>query len=451
LSVTELRPVPAAGNVPPQNLEAEESVLGAMLISPNAIAAVSEILDPSDFYRESHAKIYKAAVSLYATGEPVDVITLTDFLDQRGEIDNVGGRVRIVELGALVPASANAGHYATIVHEMATLRSLIRAGGEISRLGWDRPGEIGDLVDQAEQAIFEIAQGRSTSEFLEIRDLLKESFARIAQLYESGAELTGIPTGFREIDRMMNGFQPGNLIVLAARPSMGKSALALGILANVALRHQVPVGLFTLEMSRSEITQRLMAIEGRVELQRIRNGHLAPDDWPRLTNACDRLSRASIHVDDNGAITMLELRSKARRLKARNPNLGLIVVDYLQLMGGGASIEYRVQEVSQISRQLKVLARDLEIPVLALSQLNRQVEQRTDKRPLLSDLRESGSIEQDADVVMFIYRDEVYNKDGDSQGLAEILISKHRNGPTGVEKIAFVKRYARFADLQEVT
>ncbi len=433
--------------VPPQNLEAEESVLGAMMLSPGAIGAVSEVLDAGDFYRESHARIYRAALALYAKGEPVDAITLVDELEERGDLVDAGGRTRIHELAALVPASANAGHYARIVREMATLRGLIRAGSEISGLGWERPGETTDLVDRAEQIVFDLSQSRVTSEFSHIEELLKDSFERITALYEAGADVTGTPSGFRDLDRLTSGFQPGNLIIVAARPSMGKSGLGLCMAANLAMRAETPTAVFTLEMSKSEVTQRLMCSEAKVESQRLRTGKLAADDWPRLTAACDRLAKAPIYVDDTGSITMMEIRSKARRLKSREPSLGLIVVDYLQLMTSGASVENRVQEVSQISRQLKVLARDLDVPILAMSQLSRAVEQRHDKRPILSDLRESGSIEQDADLVMFIYRDEYYNDESDQQGIAEVHLAKHRNGPTDTVKLSFLKRYAKFADL----
>jgi len=386
--------------VPPQNLDAEESVLGAMMLSPGAIGAVSEALDASDFYRESHAKIYRAALGLYARGEPVDAITLVDELEERGDLADVGGRERIHELAALVPATANAGHYARIVREMATLRGLIRAGGEVARLGWERPGDARELVDQAEQIVFELSQSRVSTEFSHIEALLKESFERITALYESGEDITGVPSGFRDIDRLTSGFQPGNLIIVAARPSMGKSALALCVAANLGVRAQIPVALFTLEMSKSEVTQRLMCSEAKVESQRLRSGKLAVDDWPRLTAACDKLAKSPIYVDDTGSINMMEIRSKARRLKTQEPNLGLIIVDYLQLMTSGVSAENRVQEVSQISRQLKVLARDLDTPVLALSQLSRAVEQRHDKRPILSDLRESGCLTGDARVLL---------------------------------------------------
>jgi replicative DNA helicase len=445
--VAELAHIAPAAPIPPQNLDAEESVLGAMMLSPGAIGAVSEILDGGDFYRESHGKAYRAALALYARGEPVDAITLVDELEQRGELEGVGGRSRVHELAALVPASANAGHYARIVRETATLRGLIRVGAEIAQLGWDRLGEPADLVDRAEQIVFELSQSRVSTEFSHIEELLKESFERITALYEAGEEITGVPSGFRDIDRLTSGFQPGNLVIVAARPSMGKSAFALCSASNLAIRHQVPVALFTLEMSKAEVTQRMMCSEAKVESQRLRSGKLAPDDWPRLTAACDRLSKAPVYVDDTGSITMMEIRSKARRLKSKEPTLGLIIVDYLQLMTSGSNVESRVQEVSQISRNLKVLARDLDVPILALSQLSRAVEQRHDKRPILSDLRESGSIEQDADLVAFIYRDEYYNEDSPDQGLAELILAKHRNGPTGTEKLSFLKRYAKFADL----
>jgi len=436
------------GLVQPHNLEAEESVLGAMLLSAKAAETAAELLAPSDFYRPSHGTIFAASRELLQKGEPVDAITLVDLLEQRNDLERAGGRERIHELVALVPAASNVGYHAQIVKEMATLRGIISAGEDISRLGWERPGEIADIVDRAEQRIFELAQQRVTSDFAHIEELLKESFERITKLYEAGVDITGVASGFRELDKLTSGFQPGNLIIIAARPSMGKSALALCMAANLAVRYDVPIALFTLEMSKSEVTQRLMCSEGKVESQRLRTGKLAVDDWPRLTAACDKLAKAPIYVDDTGSITMMELRSKARRLKSREPKLGLIVVDYLQLMTSGGTTENRVQEVSQISRQLKVLARDLDVPILALSQLSRAVEQRQDKRPILSDLRESGSIEQDADLVFFVYRDEYYNgEESESQGLAEVILAKHRNGPTDAIKLSFLKRYAKFADL----
>ncbi len=443
-------PALATAPIPPQNLDAEESVLGAMMLSPLAIGAVTEStnINAADFYRESHGHIYKAILALYAKGEPVDAITVVDELDRAGTLTAIGGAERVHELAALVPAASNASHYARIVSEMATLRGLIRAGNDIARLGFDRPGETVELVDRAEKIVFDLSQQRVTTEFAHIDDLLKESFETITKLYEAGSDITGTASGYRDLDRLTAGFQPGNLIIIAARPSMGKSALALGMAANLAVRHERPVALFTLEMSKSEVTQRLMCSEGKVESQRLRTGKLAVDDWPRLTAACDKLAKAPIYVDDTGSITMMEIRSKLRRLKLREPTLGLVIVDYLQLMTSGQSVENRVQEVSQISRSLKVLARDLDVPIIALSQLSRAVEQRHDKRPILSDLRESGSIEQDADLVMFVYRDEYYNpEETESAGIAELILAKHRNGATDGIKLAFQKRYAKFADL----
>jgi replicative DNA helicase len=437
----------AAAPLPPQNLDAEESVLGAMMLSESAIEATSSVIDAGDFYRESHAKIYRAALELYQHGQPVDAITVADKLDERGELDEVGGKSRIHEIATLVPATSNAGHYARIVREMATLRGLTVVGEQIQRLGWDRPGETPELVDRAEQMVFDLAQHRIRGSFERVDELVRQSFEQITKMYESGGEMTGTPTGFRDIDHMTSGLQPGNLVVVAGRPSMGKSAFAMGMAANLGLQHGVPVAVFTLEMSKLEVAQRLMCAEARVELQRLRTGRLTNDDWPRLVKACDALTKAPIYVDDTRLTTMLEIRAKARRLKAREPKLGLIVIDYLQLMSSGGNAENRVQEVSQISRSLKVIAGDLEVPVVALSQLSRAVESRTDKRPLLSDLRESGSIEQDADLVMFLYRDEYYNEQSEDQGLAEVILAKHRNGPIGTEKLAFLKRFAKFADL----
>ena len=434
--------------VPPQNLEAEEAVLGAMLLSETAIGAVTEIIDASDYYRGSHGTVHRACLALWGKGEPVDAITLANELEERGELEQIGGAARVAELAALVSATANVEHYARIVKEAATLRGLIQAGQEIVRLGRERIGETAELVDRAEQIVFDLAQQRVTGDFDAIGPLLTESFERITKLYEAGVDVTGIPCGYRDLDRLTSGFQPGNLVILAARPSMGKSALALCIAANLGVRESIPVALFTLEMSKAEVTQRLMCSEAKVESQRVRSGKLTQEDWPRLTAACDKLMKAPIWVDDTGSITMMELRSKARRLKSREPKLGLIVVDYLQLMTAGGTVENRVQEVSQISRHLKVLARDLDVPILALSQLSRAVEQRHDKRPILSDLRESGSIEQDADLVLFVYRDEYYNgEESDQQGLAELILAKHRNGPTDAIKLSFLKRYAKFTDL----
>src|SRR4051794_22174136 len=386
--------------LPPQNLDAEESVLGAMMLSESAIEATSNEIDAGDFYRESHAKIYRAALELYQQGQPVDAITVADKLDERGELEEVGGKQRIHEIATLVPATSNAGHYARIVREMATLRGLTVVGEQIQRLGWDRPGETPELVDRAEQMVFDLAQHRIRGSFERVDELVRQSFEQITKMYESGGEMTGTPTGFRDVDHMTSGLQPGNLIIVAGRPSMGKSAFALGVASNLGLGSGTPVAVFTLEMSKLEVAQRFMCAEARVELQRLRTGRLTNDDWPRLVKACDALTKAPIYVDDTRMTTMLEIRSKARRLKSREPNLGLVMIDYLQLMASGSNFENRVQEVSQISRSLKVLAGDLEVPVLALSQLSRAVESRTDKRPVLSDLRESGCLTGDSRVYL---------------------------------------------------
>jgi replicative DNA helicase len=443
-------PASVPGAVPPQNLEAEESVLGAMMISSNAIAAVTEVLDASDFYRESHAKIYRAALQLYGKKEPVDAITLTNELEQRGELEEIGGRVRLHELARLVPATANAGHYAEIVRETATLRGLILAGGEIAQLGWDREGEPAELVARAEQLVFELAERRAEGELVLFKDTLVETFQRISHLYESGADVTGLASGFKDLDKITAGFQPANLVIIAARPSMGKSAFALEIANHVAVDLQKPCAFFSLEMSRQEVAQRLICSRGKVDAHHIRTGKLSKDDWPRLAQACGQLESAPLYVDDTPALSLLELRARAQTLKRREPNLGLVVVDYLQLMTTGMRDESRLQEVSAISRGLKEIAKDLDLPVVALSQLNRSPEQRHDKRPMLSDLRESGSIEQDADLVMFLYREEYYDRDeteDSNKGIAEVIVAKHRNGPTGDFKVAFISKYAKFASL----
>jgi len=446
--VPQLASVPASSNapVPPQNLEAEESVLGAMMLAPGAIGAVSEVLAGSDFYRESHGTIYRAAIDLYSHGEPVDAITLADKLEERSELEQVGGRSRVHELAALVPATANAGHYARIVRDMSMLRGLIAAGGEIQRLGWDRPGDIPDLIGQAEAALYSLTEPRAESRLALFKDTLLETFARINELYESGAEITGIPSGFKELDQLTAGFQPANLIVLAARPSMGKSALCLSVLANVA-KAGLPAAFFSLEMSRQEIAQRLICMEGKIDSHSVRTGKLGQEDWTRLATACGTLESVPLYIDDTPGLSLLELRSHMQTLKRREPDLCLVVVDYLQLMTEGTASESRLQEVSAISRGLKSIAKDFDVPVLALSQLSRAPEQRHDKRPILSDLRESGSIEQDADLVMFIYRDEYYNSDSEDQGMAEISVAKHRNGPTDTIKLAFLKRYAKFSSV----
>ncbi|HZK49403.1 MAG TPA: replicative DNA helicase [Thermoleophilia bacterium] len=435
--------------VPPQNLDAEVSVLGALMVAPNLIPGVTEVLRPVHFYRRSHQYIYEVIEDLYGRGEPVDPIMVSEALSNQARLEEVGGRAFVHSMVSAVPAATNARYYAEIVRENYMLRSLIEVGTGIAELGYRREGEPVDLIDRAEQMVFDISQNRVSSEFHRLSDLISENFAELEKIMSEGRRTTGVETGFRRLDEKITGFQPANLVILAARPSMGKTALALNIARNVAVDQGKGVALFSLEMSRMELVQRMMCSEARVDSHRLRHGLLQPAEWSKLTAACTPLFTAPIYIDDTASVNLMEIRAKSRRLKAKEKGLGLIIIDYLQLMMGDASTENRQQEISRISRGLKILARDLDIPVLALSQLSRQVEQRAgNKRPVLSDLRESGAIEQDADLVLFIYRDEVYNKDSADKGIAEIVIGKQRNGPIGEAKLAFIERYTRFSDMQ---
>lgn len=436
--------------VPPQALEAEESVLGAMIASEKAIAAVLDTgLLAREFYRPTHGVIYTHVLAMYSDSIPVDWITLVDRLEEQGALKQAGGRERLAEIAHLGLATSNAAHHARIVREAAGLRGLIEGGQRITKLGKERPGDLPDLVEQAQSIVFDLALDGTAGDFVAVSEPLTETFRRIEEAGERGDEVAGLTTGFRHFDDLTSGLQPGNLIVVAARPSMGKTAFGLNAAAHVAVHKKLPVALFTLEMSRYEVTQRLLSAEAMVRSQKIRTGNLSLEEWSNLNAAGARLHVAPLMIDDSGAITAVELRAKAMRLKLRHPDLALIVVDYLQLMtSGGDKWENRQQDVSLTSRSLKVLARDLDVPVLAMSQLSRQVEQRHDKRPVLSDLRESGAIEQDADLVVFLYRDEYYHpEDTDQHGIAEVNVAKQRNGPTGMTKLAFVKRYAKFTDL----
>ncbi len=437
-----------AQNLMPQNLDAEVSVLGALMVAPNLIAGVTEVLRPNYFYRRSHQFIYEAIEQLYASGEPVDPIMVSESLSNAGCLDEVGGRAFVHSLVSAVPVATNARYYAEIVRENYLLRSLIQVGSGIAELGYQREGEPVDLIDRAEQMVFGISQSRVSAEFSPMGELISDQFAELEKIMSEGRRVRGVETGFRRLDEKITGFQPANLIVLAGRPSMGKTALALNFARNVAVDQGKGVALFSLEMSKMELVQRMMCSEARIDSHKLRHGKLTQGEWTKLTAACTPLHNAPIFIDDTASVNLMEIRAKSRRLKAKEKGLGLIVIDYLQLMMGDAGTENRQQEVSRISRGLKILARDLDVPVLALSQLSRQVEQRTNRRPVLSDLRESGAIEQDADVVMFIYRDEVYNKDSVDTGIAEIIVGKQRNGPIGECKLAFIERYTRFADMQ---
>jgi replicative DNA helicase len=432
--------------VPPHDLDAEESLLGAMLLSPQAIALAVEVCDASDFYKPAHGPIFDAITSLYGQGEPADPVTVADELRRAGLLEAVGGPSTLISLQANTPAISNAGRYARIVEEHALLRRLIGVAGEIAEMGYQVPDDVSSAIDRAEAMVYDVAQRRVVDTMSSIRDLLAQSLDHLEALYERGDTITGVPTGFNDLDERLAGLQKSNLVIVGARPAAGKTSLALGMAAYAAIEAGVPVLLFSLEMSHLEITQRLLCAEARVDATRMRNGGLLESDWPKISQAIGRLGEAPIYIDDNPNLTVMDIRAKARRLKSRE-GLGLVVVDYLQLMSGRHDAENRQVEVSEISRGLKILARELEVPVVALSQLSRNLEMRSDKRPVLADLRESGSLEQDADVVLFIYRDELYNPDSQDKGIAEIIVAKHRNGPTGVTQLAFLDHHTRFANM----
>lgn len=432
----------------PQNLEAEEYVVGAMMLSEWAIDACVDECGPGDFYRETHGKMFAAAAAMRAEGRPVDPITLGAELESRGQLAEVGGLERIRELATLVPATSNAGHHARIVREKSIRRGLGNAGRALYGLSLDVERPTVDLVDEAERLVFDLARSGERNDPVSLADTVPLVYRQLEALHSGEITQIGLPTGFKDVDSMTAGLQPGNLIIVAGRPSMGKTALAICVLAHVTMREEVPALIFTLEMSRLEVTQRLVGIEGQIDSTKFRTGALDGGEWHRATRASNELSRAPLFIDDQRVITVSEIRSKARHLKMRNPDLGLIVVDYLQLMTAEGNAENRVQALSQISRSLKLLAGELDVPVIAISQLSRAPEGRHDRRPILSDLRESGALEQDADVVAFVYRDEYYHPEEDDQkGVAEVIFAKHRNGPTDTVKLAFAKRYARFTDL----
>jgi replicative DNA helicase len=432
--------------VPPHNLEAEESLLGAMLISKEAIAEAWDHVHAEDFYKPSHAMVFEAIARLWSKGEPVDVVTVADELARQGLLEQVGGHVALARMSASTPAISSAKRYARIVAEYATLRRLIEVGYEVAELGYEGVDDAGVAVDRAEELIFELGKRHMADTLSPIAELLQESYDHVQSLHERGEVVTGVPTGYVDLDEQLSGLQPSNLVIVGARPSMGKTSFALGIVAHAAMKARIPVLFFSLEMSHLEITTRLLCAEARVDASRIRTGQLRQGDWAKLGQAFGRLERAPIFIDDNPNLTVMDIRAKARRLRARH-GLGLVVVDYLQLMSGSNRSENRQVEVSEISRGLKILARELEVPVVALSQLSRGLEMRSDKRPMLADLRESGSLEQDADVVLFIYRDDVYHPDSKESDTAEIIVAKHRNGPTGSTRLTFLSRYAQFANM----
>ncbi len=438
------------GRVPPHNLEAEESLLGAMLLSASAVSAALERVVTSDFYKPAHGHVFDAMQALYIAGQPIDAVTVADELQRLGSLDVVGGAEALLRLQQLTPATSNAARYAGIVEEHALLRRLIGVAGEIAEMSYGVPEDVTKALDDAESRVFAVAERRVRDTVEPIRDLLLANLDRLEQLYDRGDAITGTPTGFTDLDELLSGLQPSALVVVGARPAMGKTAFALGLAKHAAAHADAPVLFCSLEMGHIELTQRLIAAEARVDSHRLRNGRLGADDWPRITRAVGTLGDAKLWIDDDPALTVMSVRAKARRLRHQLGSLGLVVVDYLQLMSGSSrSSESRQVEVSEISRGLKILARELECPVVALSQLSRNLESRAGdaKRPMLSDLRESGSIEQDADVVMFLYRDEVYDPESPDRGTAEVIVAKHRNGPTGTVRLAWLDNYTLFANM----
>ncbi len=432
--------------VPPQNIDAEQSVLGAVLLDRKAIFKAMKILQPEDFYRESHKVIYDTMLALNESGKPVDLITVSESLRMQGVLDKAGGVAYVASLAEMVPTAANIDYYARIVGEKSLLRTLIQLSTRIASMGYEEGEEPEKLIAEAERMIMELGSRRTTEAFYSIKSILVDTFAHLEDLYNSQGDVTGVPTSFGDLDKICCGLQSSDLIILAGRPSMGKTSLGLCIAYNAALRHNISTAIFSLEMSREQLAQRILCAEAKVDQHRLRTGALDEQDWENLHETAGKLANAPIFIDDTPAITVRQLRAKARQLQMEN-GLGLIMIDYLQLMQGSRRSENRQQEISEISRSLKGLAKELGIPVLALSQLSRAVEQRPNKRPVMSDLRESGSLEQDADLVMFIYRDEYYNPDSEKKGTAEIIISKHRNGPVGIINLGFLKEYTKFVPL----
>ncbi|HPB67578.1 MAG TPA: replicative DNA helicase [Candidatus Omnitrophota bacterium] len=435
--------------IPPQNIEAERSVLGAMMIDDEAIGTALEILDVAWFYENSHSQIYSAILDLYNNRKNVDLVTLSEKLKSDGIIDLVGGIPYLSMLIDLVPTAAHIEHYAQIVKEKGILRKLIKNATQIVNISYEAKGDVAEIVDTAERLVFEISDLKHRQQSVHIKELVKASIEKIDSLYQRKEHVTGLATGFEEFDRMTSGLQPADLIVVAGRPSMGKSAFAATIMENVGVEQKKGVAFFSLEMSKEQLVQRMLCSLARVDAHKVRSGFLSPSDWPKLTSAAGKLSGSKIFIDDTPAISALELRAKARRLKSHH-DIQLIVVDYLQLMRGVVKTESRQQEISEISRSIKALARELGVPIIALSQLSRAVESRQDHRPQLSDLRESGAIEQDADLVCLLMREEYYNPTEENKGIAEIIIAKQRNGPVGTIKLSFIKEYMRFENLAHV-
>jgi replicative DNA helicase len=431
---------------PPQDMAAEQSVLGSMLISKDAISEVTERVRGGDFYRPSHETIHDAIIDLYGRSEPVDMVTVAAELQRRGELQKVGGAPYLHTLSANVPIAANAGYYAEIVREKAVLRRLVDAGTKIVQIGYAGEGEVDDIVDQAQAEVFKLAEKRSGEDYAPLSDIMDGVLDEIEAIGNRESGIYGVPTGFADLDELTNGLHKGQMIIVAARPAMGKSTLALDFCRAASIHNNLTSVFFSLEMTRSEITMRLLSAEAKVPLNHIRNGAMGDDDWTKLARKMGEVSSAPVFIDDSPNMTMMEIRAKARRLKQKH-DLQLIVIDYLQLMSSGKKVESRQLEVSEFSRQIKLLAKELEVPIIALSQLNRGSEQRADKRPAMSDLRESGSIEQDADMVILLHREDAYEKESTRPGEADLLVVKHRNGPTRDITVAFQGHYSRFVDM----
>jgi len=435
------------GKIPPHDIEAEQAILGCMLTDKDSVISAVEILKEDAFYREDNRAIYAAILSLYSRSEPIDIITVKAELTEQGNIERVGGLEYLAGLPERVPTTANVEKYIKIVDEKAMLRRLINTSNELIALGYDETEDVDNIMDMAEKKVFELAQKKNTKGYASIKDVLVESYAKLEELYNNKGKLSGIPTGFKDFDAITSGLHNSDLLIVAARPAMGKSAFAINLATNVAIKAKKGVAIFNLEMSKDQVGNRILCSEALVDSNKIRTGLLEDDDWLKLASALSTLSDAPIYIDDTAGISITEIRAKCRKLKLEK-DIGLIVIDYLQLIQGNVGKNSsREQEISGISRSLKILAKELDVPVIALSQLSRSVESRTDKRPMLSDLRESGAIEQDADIVIFLYRDDYYNQDSEKKNVAEVILAKHRGGSTGTVEMAWLPSYTKFADL----
>ena len=437
------------GKIPPHDIEAEQAVIGSMLTDKDAIMSAVETLKPEDFYREDNKIIYEAILNLYNRAEPVDIITLKTELQSMKQLETVGGLEYIAELPDKVPTTANVEQYIKIVEEKSALRALIKTANDLISLGYDQTQDVEDILDTAERKIFDVIQNRNQKGYSSIKDILVDSFTQLEQLYNQKQHITGVPTGFADLDFITAGFHKSDLIIVAARPAMGKSAFALNLATNAAVRYNTPVAIFSLEMSKEQMTNRILCSEAMVDSNKVRTGKIEDDDWQKLAEASGNLSQAQIFIDDTPGISVMEIRAKCRKLKLEK-NIGMVVIDYIQLVQGSSKRNgSREQEISEISRSLKILAKEINVPVIALSQLSRSVEQRPDHRPMLSDLRESGAIEQDADIVMFLYRDDYYNSDTDKKNIAEVILAKHRAGSTGTVELLWLGNYTKFANLDK--